>query len=87
MVDETLAHSSGAPEWLERLADIVLARAFELICDIPGDTADARAVIATTVMGEIFARTLSIEDAAFVADVTNAVLGAHGLSWRLVQVS
>jgi hypothetical protein len=67
--------------------DIVLARAFELVSDIPGETDDARAVIATTVMGEILARTLSVQDAAFVADVINAVLRVHHLSWRLVPVS
>jgi hypothetical protein len=87
MADKPPPHSSGPPEWLDRLADIVLARAFELVSDTPGETDDARAVIAITVMGEILARTLSVQDAAFVADVTNAVLKAHRLSWRLVPVS
>ena len=87
MADKIEPHSSGAPEWLDRLADIVLARVFELVADIPDDTDDARAVIATTVMGEILARMLSFQDAAFVAEVTNAVLTAHRLSWRLVLVS
>lgn len=87
MADKTRAHSSGAPEWLDQLADIVLARTFELLSDIPGDTDDARAAITTTVMGEILARTLSFQNATFVAEVTNAVLTAHRLSWRVVQVS
>jgi hypothetical protein len=87
LADKTLAHSCGAPEWLDRLADIVVARVSELVCDIPDGTEDARAVLATTVMGEILARTLSVQDAAFVAEVTNAVLAAHSLSWRLVSVS
>jgi hypothetical protein len=86
MADKTAPHTSGAPEWVDRLADVVMARLSELICDIPG-TQDARAVIATTVMGEILARMLSIQDAAFVAEVTNAVMIAHRLSWRLVLVS
>ena len=87
MADRILAHSSGAPEWLDRLVDIVLARVSELICDIPDGTEDTRAVLAIAVMGEILARTLSIQDAAFVAEVTNAVLTGHGLAWRLVLVS
>ena len=78
-----IAHSSGAPEWLDRLVDIVLARVSELISDIPDGTEDTRAVLAIAVMGEILARTLSIQDAAFVAEVTNAVLTGHGLTWRL----
>jgi hypothetical protein len=87
MADKPLAHASGAPEWLDRLVDIVLARVSELISDIPDGTEDTRAVLAITVMGEILARTLSIQDAAFVAEVTNAVLTAHSLTWRLVLVS
>jgi hypothetical protein len=86
-MDKPLAQASGAPEWLDRLVDIVLARVSELIADIPDGTDDTRAVLAITVMGEILARTLSIEDAAFVAEVTNAVLTAHSLAWRLVMVS
>jgi hypothetical protein len=82
-----IAHSSGAPEWLDRLVDIVLARVSELISDIPDGTEDTHAVLAITVMGEILARTLSIQDAAFVSEVTNAVLSAHNLTWRLVLVS
>jgi hypothetical protein len=87
MNDEIRLRSSGAPEWLDRLVDIVLARAFELISDIPGETDDARTVIATTVVGEILARTLVIPDASRVAEITNAVLSAHRASWRLVPVS
>jgi hypothetical protein len=33
------------------------------------------------------ARTLAIPDAAFVAEITNAVLAAHNLVWRLVALS
>jgi hypothetical protein len=87
MAANTLAQSSGAPEWLERLADVVMASVSELLCDIPDGTEDGRVVLATVVIGEILARTLSIQDAAFVAEVTNAVLSAHGLTWRLVPVS
>ena len=82
MADKPLVHASGAPEWLDRLVDIVLA-----ISGMPDGTEDTRAVLAITVMGEILARTLSIQDAAFVAEVTNAVLTAHSLTWRLVLVS
>ena len=75
------------PDVLIWLASAAMARIFELIRDIPGGTEEERAVLATAAMAEILARTLVIPDALRVAEITNAVLSAHGLSWRLVSLS
>lgn len=75
------------PEVLDRLASAVMARIFELIRDIPDGTEEEQGALATVVMGEILARTLAIPDAAFVAEITNAVLATNKLAWRLVALS
>jgi hypothetical protein len=77
----------GTPEVLDWLASAAMARISELVCAMPDGTADEQGAIATAVVGEILARTLMIPDPAFVAEITNAVLAAHKLSWRLVVVS
>ena len=78
---------SGTPGVLDRLATIAMARIFELIRDIPEGTEEEQGALATVVVGEILARTLAIPDATFAAEITNAVLAAHKLAWRLVSVS
>ena len=78
---------TDTPEVLDRLASDAMVRIFELVRDIPGGTEEERAVLATAAMAEILARTLVIPDALRVAEITNAVLSAHGLSWRLVSLS
>ena len=78
---------SDNPEVLDRLASDAMVRIFELVRAILVGTEDEQGVLATAVVGEIFARTLTISDAAFVAEITNAVLAEHELAWRLVAVS
>jgi hypothetical protein len=78
---------SGTPEVLDQLASAAMARMFELVRDIPDGTEEQQGALATVVLGEILARTLAIPDAAFVAEITNAVLAVHELGWRLVAVS
>jgi hypothetical protein len=78
---------SDTPEVLDRLATAAMARIFELIRDIPEGTEEEQGALATVVVGEILARTLAIPDAPFVAEIINAALAAHKLSWRLVSVS
>ena len=78
---------SDNPEVLDRLASDAMVRIFELVRTIPVGTEDEQRALATAVMGEILARTLTISDAAFVAEITNAVLAEHELAWRLVTVS
>ena len=78
---------SGTAEVLDRLASDAIMRIFELVRAIPVGTEDEQGALATAVVGEILARTLTISDAAFVAEITNAVLAAHELAWRLVAVS
>jgi hypothetical protein len=77
---------SDTPEVLDRLASDAMVRIFELVRAIPG-TEDEQGALATAVVGDILARTLTISDAAFVAEITNAVLAEHELAWRLVAVS
>jgi len=78
---------SGTAEVLDRLASDAMVRIFELVRAIPVGTEDEQGALATAVVGEILARTLTISDAAFVAEITNAVLAEHELAWRLVTVS
>ena len=78
---------SGTAEVLDRLASDAIMRIFELVRAIPVGTEDEQGALATAVVGEILARTLTISDAAFVAEITNAVLAEHNLAWRLVTVS
>ena len=78
---------SGSSEVLDRLATAAMARIFELIRDIPEGTEEEQGALATVVTGEILARMLAIPDAPFVAEITNAVLAAHDLAWRLAAVS
>ena len=78
---------SGTPEVLDQLASDAMVRIFELVRAIPVGTEDEQGALATAVVGEILARTLTISDAAFVAEITNAVLAEHELAWRLVTVS
>ena len=78
---------SGTAEVLDRLASDAIMRIFELVRAIPVGTEDEQGALATAVVGEILARTLTISDAAFVAEITNAVLAEHELAWRLVTVS
>ena len=78
---------SGTAEVLDRLASDAIMRIFELVRAIPVGTEDEQGALATAVVGEILARTLTISDAAFVAEINNAVLAEHELAWRLVTVS
>jgi hypothetical protein len=78
---------SGTPKVLDRLASDAMARICELVRAIPVGTKEEQGALATAVVGEILARTLTISDAAFVAEITNAVLAEHELAWRLVAVS
>ena len=78
---------SDTPEVLDRLASAAMAHILELIRDIPDANEEEQGALATVVVGEILARTLAISDAPFVAEITNAVLCAHKLAWRLVAMS
>jgi hypothetical protein len=69
---------SRAPPW---------RRISELVHAIPGGTEEEQRALATAVAGEILARTPAIPDAAFVAEITNAVLATHKRARRLVAVS
>jgi hypothetical protein len=63
-----------------------VARISELIRNIVPDGSDEeRFAIATTIVAEILA--CSLETSPDVAEITNAVLDAHSLAWRLVTVS
>ena len=89
MATKTLASlpPSGTPAVLVWLATAAMTRILELIRDIPDGSEEERGVLATAAMAEILARTLVIPDASGVAEITNAVLSAHKLTWRLVSVS
>jgi hypothetical protein len=77
----------GAPEWLARLTNHAMARIFEIVREIPGGSDEERGVLATAIIAEIVARSLALPDAPQVAEITNTVLAAHELAWRLVPVS
>jgi hypothetical protein len=77
----------STPEVLDRLAAAAMARIVELISDITNGAEKEQGALATIIVGEILARTLAIPDAAFVAEITNVVLGSHKLAWRLVALS
>ena len=79
--------SSSTDEVLNRLVTAAMAHISELIRDIPNGREEEQGALATVVVGEVLARTLAIPDAAFVADITNAVLATHKLAWRLVALS
>ena len=83
----TTCHPSDTPEWLDQSTTAVMARIAELIRDIPGGSDEERAALATTVVAEILARSLAIPDASSVAEITNAVLKVHRVTWRLVSIS
>jgi hypothetical protein len=83
----TTKHPGGAPDWLDQLTTAVVARIVELVRDTAGGSDEERAAIATTIMAEILARSLEAAGAPSVAEITNAVLDAHMLAWRLVSVS
>ena len=87
MADKTPPHPSDAPEWLAGVTDHVMARIFELIRVIPGGSDEERGVLATAIIGEMLARSLALPDAPLVAEITNGIFSAHGLSWRLVSMS
>jgi hypothetical protein len=82
MMDKT-----SAPEWLDQLTIAVMVRIVELIREVPGGSDEERAVLATALIAEILARSLEAAGAPSVAEITNAVLDVHRLSWRLVSVS
>jgi hypothetical protein len=83
----TAPASGGPPEWLTQLTDHAMARIFELVREIPGGSDEERGVLATAIMAEILARSLALADAASVVEITNLVLSAHRLGWRLVSLS
>jgi hypothetical protein len=87
IADKAVAQEGGAPEWLDQLTIIVMARITELIHEIPGGSDEERAALAAAVMAEILARALATVGAPSVAQITNAVLDVHRLTWRLVSVS
>jgi hypothetical protein len=87
MADKIEPHSSGAPEWLDQLTITVMVRIVELIREVPGGSDEERALLATALIAEILARSLETVGALSVAEITNAVLDVHRLSWRLVPVS
>jgi hypothetical protein len=79
--------SSSTDEVLNRLVTAAMAHISELIRDISNGREEEQGALATVVVAEVLARTLAIPDAAFVADITNAVLATHKLAWRLVALS
>jgi len=85
MSDQDISNSTD--EVLNRLVTAAMAHISELIRDIPNGREEEQGALATVVVGEVLARTLAIPDAAFVADITNAVLATHKLAWRLVALS
>ena len=77
---------SGTAEVLDRLASDAMKPSSNSPALYRSAPRTSRA-LATLVVGEILAHSLAISDAAFVAEITNAVLAEHELAWRLVTVS
>ena len=76
-----------AAEAVQVLTNHAMTRIFDLTGEIPGGSHEDRAMLATAIVGEILARSLAGNSASTVAELTNTILAARRLGWRVVLTS